>query len=363
MIFKQLFDSVSCTYTYLIADPETKEAVFIDPVDTELELYLDLLKEHDLTLLYSLETHVHADHVTASGMLREKLGAKTAVSSLCGAGSADIQIQDGDVFEFGKHEMIKVISTPGHTVGSISFYWRDRVFTGDALFIDGCGRTDFQGGSAADLYDSITLRLFTLPDDTIVYPGHDYQGRWITNIAQERRTNSRLAGKTKEEFIHIMDNLNLPMPKLIDLAVPANRYCGIDEEKANQAAETRIAGSDPTRSNLSKQDLINQAKRQITEIDLETAKNLILNSDVCIVDVREEHEFQKGHIDNALLIPRGELEFKVEKTPELDNKSGAIIVYCQSGNRAALSALTLINMGYTNVMSIEGGYAAWKNQA
>ncbi len=201
MLFKQLFDKESCTYTYFIADLDAKEAVFIDPVDTQIDTYLDLLKENDLTLKYSLETHVHADHVTASGQLRQKVGAKTAVSSLCGADSADIQIKDGDVFEFGKSETIKVISTPGHTPGSTSFLWRDRIFTGDALLVNGCGRTDFQGGSAEDQYDSITQRLFTLPDDTIVYPGHDYNGRWISNIAQEQTSNSRLAGKTKAEFV------------------------------------------------------------------------------------------------------------------------------------------------------------------
>lgn len=362
MLFKQLFDKESCTYTYLIADLSNKEAVFIDPVDTQLDLYLDLLKKHDLNLKYSLETHVHADHVTASGQLRQKAGAKTAVSSLCGAGSADIQIQDGDSFEFGKNESIKVIATPGHTPGSISFLWRDRVFTGDSLLINGCGRTDFQAGNVADQYDSITQRLFTLPDDTIVYPGHDYKGRWISNIAQERTNNSRLADKSKEEFIEIMNNLNLPKPKLIDMAVPANRYCGIDEELANQTAEERTEGSDPVRQNASMQDLINAAKQRITEIEPAKAKEIINNSSVCLLDVREEHEFINGHLDNAILIPRGELEFKIDKQPELSNKSAAIIVYCAGGNRGALATDTLQNMGYTNVMSIAGGYQAWKQQ-
>lgn len=238
MLFKQLLDKESCTLTYLIADLKTKEAILIDPVDSQLQLYLDLLKAHDLTLKYSLETHVHADHITASGKLRQQLGAKTAVSNLCGAITADIQIQDGDSFKFGENETIKVLTTPGHTPGSISFLWRDRVFTGDALLIDGCGRTDFQAGNTEQQYESITQQLFTLPDETIVYPGHDYKGRWISNIIQERTTNSRLADKTKEQFIEIMNNLNLPHPKLIDLAVPANRYCGIDEEFASQVAES-----------------------------------------------------------------------------------------------------------------------------
>ncbi len=360
MLFKQLFDKESCTYTYFIADLEAKEAVFIDPVDTQIETYLDLLKENDVTLKYSLETHVHADHVTASGLLRQKMGAKTAVSSLCGAESADIQIKDGDVFKFGKAETVKVIATPGHTPGSTSFLWRDRVFTGDALLVDGCGRCDFQGGSAEDQYDSITQRLFTLPDDTIVSPGHDYKGRWISNIAQERTSNSRLAGKTKAEFVDIMTNLNLPKPKLIDMAVPANRYCGIDEEQASQAAEQRVEGSDPKRQTSSLEELVNQVMPNITEISPSKAQDIISNSDVVILDVREEDEFNAGHIDNTILLPRGLLEFKINTIAELSDKSAAIIVYCRSGKRSALSANTLQNMGYTNVLSIAGGYEAWK---
>lgn len=360
MIFRQFFDTESFTYTYFIADLDSKEAVLIDPVDTKLEDYLELLDSLALNLTYSLETHVHADHVTASGLLRKKLGAKTAVSSLCGAETADIQMKDGDVFEFGNGESIKAISTPGHTPGSTCFLWKDRVFTGDTLFIDGCGRTDFQGGDAEAQYDSITQRLFTLPDDTLVYPGHDYKGRWVSNIAQERTSNSRLAGKTKQEFIEIMNNLNLPKPKLIDMAVPANRYCGIDEELANQAAETREEGSDPKRQKASMKELVAMAKTRITEIDVPRAKEIIANSEVKIVDVREEDEFSAGHVENAVLLPRGVLEFKIGKMEEFDNKSTAIIVYCGSGNRSALAADSLQNLGYTNVLSISGGYEAWK---
>ena len=184
MIFKQLFDKETWTYTYLIADPISKEAVFIDPVNTHIESYIALLTEHGLQLKYALETHVHADHITASGLLRQQLGALTAVSELCGATTADVKIQDGDIFTLGEYEQIKVIATPGHTRGSISFLWRDRVFTGDSLFVGGCGRTDFQGGDAGALYDCITQRLFTLPSETLVYPGHDYQGRWVSSIEQ-----------------------------------------------------------------------------------------------------------------------------------------------------------------------------------
>jgi len=195
-MFKQLFDPTTWTYTYLIADDTTKEAAFIDPVNTHLELYLDLLKQNGLKLIYSFETHVHADHITASGLLRQHTGAKTCVSQFGGAQLVDVEIRDGDTFMLGD-EQIKAISTAGHTPGCTSFLWRDRLFTGDSLLIGGCGRTDFQGGDSGALYDAITQRLFTLPDDTLVYPGHDYQQRWISNIMQERTTNPRLANKTR----------------------------------------------------------------------------------------------------------------------------------------------------------------------
>lgn len=362
MLFKQLFDPETWTYTYLIADTEAKEAVIIDPVNTRIDEYLALLDEHGLKLKYTLESHVHADHITASGLLRQKLGTETAVSQLCGAETADIQIQDGDVFEFGKHEKIKVIATPGHTKGSISFLWRDRVFTGDSLFIGGCGRTDFQGGDAGALYDCITQRLFTLPDDTLVYPGHDYQGRWVSNIMQERTTNPRLAGKTREQFIEIMNNLNLPKPRLIDEAVPANRYCGLEENERQDAISQREA-TRPVRSESSTQEMVDSAKQQITEINIEKSNQLIAEGNVVIIDTREESEYAAGHLENALPIPRGLLEFKIGSQPDLADKSKAVLVYCRSGNRSALAALTLQNLGYKNVLSMAGGYEAWQKSA
>ena len=232
-MFKQMFDAESSTYTYLIVDEASKEAVLIDPVNTHLNQYLKLLKELGCTLKYSLETHVHADHVTASGLLRNVTQAQTGVNGACGAEAASLQLQDGDELIFGRQK-IKVIATPGHTPGSTSFLWGDRLFTGDTLLINGCGRTDFQGGDAGALFDSITKKLFTLPDDTLVYPGHDYNGRRVSCIGQEKSINPRLAGKTRKEFIGIMQNLNLPKPGLIDIAVPANRMCGVTEEMMPQ---------------------------------------------------------------------------------------------------------------------------------
>ncbi len=358
MIFRQLFDDATWTYTYLIADPKSKEAVIIDPVNTQLDSYIQLLDENGLTLKYSLETHVHADHITAGGLLRQKTGAQTAVSGLCGADTADIQIQDGDVFEFADGETIKVIATPGHTPGSISFLWRDRAFTGDALFISGCGRTDFQGGNPGDLYDAITQRLFTLPDDTLVYPGHDYQGRWVSNIKQERTNNPRLTGKSRDEFIDIMNNLNLPNPKLIDEAVPANRYCGLDPDECQDAVVRRELSA-PKRNMGTAQDKVAAAKQQITEVTVETAKQLIAEGNINVVDVREGNEYEAGHLDNAILLPRGVLEFKISGVDALTDKSGAVLLYCRTGGRSALAAQTLQELGYSNVLSMAGGYEAW----
>ena len=358
MIFKQLFDQETWTYTYLIADPVTKEAVLIDPVNTHIEVYVDMLAAHGLQLKYTLETHVHADHITASGLLRQRLGSQTGVSQLCGATTADIQIQDGDVFEFAAGEQIKVIATPGHTSGSISYCWRDRLFTGDSLLIGGCGRTDFQGGDAGGQYDSITQRLFTLPDETLVYPGHDYQQRWVSSIMQERTTNPRLAGKSREQFIDIMNNLNLPKPRLIDEAVPANRYCGLDENERQDAVALR--DQRPLRVTTKTEDLVAVAKQQVTEIDVAKAKQLLAESNTVIIDTREESEYAVGHIEGALLLPRGVLEFKIGAVSELADKSKSVLIYCRTGGRSALAVQTLQQLGYTNVLSMAGGFEAWK---
>jgi glyoxylase-like metal-dependent hydrolase (beta-lactamase superfamily II)/rhodanese-related sulfurtransferase len=359
MLFKQLFDQETWTYTYLIADTISKDAVFIDPVNTHINDYIAMLEVHGLQLKYTLETHVHADHVTAGGLLRQRLGAQTGVSKLCGAETADIQIQDGDIFEFAGGELIKVIATPGHTRGSISFLWRDRVFTGDSLLIGGCGRTDFQGGDAGAQYDCITQRLFTLPDETLVYPGHDYQQRWVSSIMQERTINPRLAGKSRQQFIEIMNNLNLPKPRLIDEAVPANRYCGLDEDERQDAIVLRDE-TRPLRVVTKTEDLVAAAKQHITEIDVAKSKQLLAEGQIVLIDTREESEYAAGHIDKALLLPRGMLEFKIGNMPELADKSKAILIYCRLGNRSALAAQTLQQLGYTNVLSMAGGFEAWK---
>ncbi|MCX7109761.1 MAG: MBL fold metallo-hydrolase [Proteobacteria bacterium] len=226
MYFRQLFEPDTFTYTYLLGCDRSRRAILIDPVASEVDAYFRLLNEAGLKLLYTLETHVHADHITGSGLLREKLGSKSVVHRDAGALCADLLVTDGVMLQVGNLE-IEVRATPGHTAGCVSYVVGDRVFTGDSLLIGGCGRTDFQQGDAGLLYDSIHNKLFSLPADTLVFPGHDYDGNTVSTIRQEMAKNLRLGGgKSRDEFIGIMKNLKLAYPKYIDQALPANQSCG-----------------------------------------------------------------------------------------------------------------------------------------
>lgn len=227
MLFRQLFDFDSSTYTYLIADGETREAILVDPVLEQVERDLKLLGELDLTLRYCLETHLHADHVTGTGKLRELAGCWGVVPENASAPCADRYLKDGESLTVGS-VTVGAIATPGHTDSHLAYLVNgDRVLTGDALLVRGCGRTDFQSGDAGTLYDSVTQRLFTLPEDTFVYPGHDYRGHTVSTIGEEKRWNPRFTGRNREEFITFMDGLNLPNPKKMAEAVPANERCGM----------------------------------------------------------------------------------------------------------------------------------------
>lgn len=238
----QLFDAASSTYTYLLFDENSTErlrpAIIIDPVDEQLERDLAALRHYGLQLVWAVETHAHADHITSAGLLAEHAGAKTAAPSGCGIHTAAMQLQHGDALAFGG-ESLMALHTPGHTSGSMCFLWNTRegqhVFTGDTLLIGGCGRTDFQSGSAEALYNSITKVLFALPDDTIVWPGHDYQGNTDSTIGAEKSQNPRIAGKSLEAFTQLMGQLNLPKPKRIDEAVPANQSSGIRHDMVLEA--------------------------------------------------------------------------------------------------------------------------------
>lgn len=224
MLFRQLFDRESSTYSYLIADGRRREALLIDPVLEQVERDVAQLAELGLELKLVLDTHTHADHVTGAAALRARTGART-ICGTGGAACADHLARAGEVIPLGDLSL-HVLATPGHTDDSVSFRMNDRVFTGDALLIRAAGRTDFQNGDARQLYDSITRELFSLPDDTLVYPAHDYKGLSVSTIGEEKRFNARIAGRTREEFAAVMDGLRLPEPKRMREAVPANRACG-----------------------------------------------------------------------------------------------------------------------------------------
>ena len=228
-VFRQLFDHESFTYTYLLGCPQRKQAVLVDPVDTRVDRDLNLIKELDLNLVYAVNTHCHADHLTATGLLKQRTGCRSVISSASGA-QADVHVSDGDSVVYGDHTL-RVVATPGHTSGCVTFVNEAERFglTGDTLLIRGCGRTDFQEGDAGMLWDNVWKKIFTLPADYHLYPAHDYNGRTVTTVQEETLHNPRLT-KSREDFVELMDKLGLAYPKKIDTAVPYNLRCGLDSE-------------------------------------------------------------------------------------------------------------------------------------
>jgi sulfur dioxygenase len=229
VIFRQFTDPETSTHTYLLADEPSREAILIDTVLEQFDRDRTLLRELDLTLRYTLETHVHADHITAANLFRKEQGSEVAVSAAAGVTAADIELEDGDIVRFGSMTL-EVFSTPGHTNGCVTYVCREQsmAFTGDALLIRGCGRTDFQEGDASILFESVRNRIFALPDETLLFPGHDYKGRMMTSVGEEKRFNPRLQlDKSEADFVAIMEQLELAYPKKVDVAVPANLECGL----------------------------------------------------------------------------------------------------------------------------------------
>ncbi|MDH5354079.1 MAG: MBL fold metallo-hydrolase [Gammaproteobacteria bacterium] len=328
---KQLYDRESCTYSYLLIDPSTREAAIIDPVRELFERDMQLINELGLELLYTIETHAHADHVTSSGKIRQNTGARIVFGEASGIPAIDIAIKDGESLPLG-HFSIRAIATPGHTSACTSFFADGRLFTGDTLLIRGCGRTDFQEGDPATLYDSITKKLFTLSDETIVYPGHDYNGQTSSTIGEEKKWNPRLGNsRSKESFVDLMNNLNLDMPKKINEAVPANISVGINY--------------DPKR----------YLQHEFTMNDLHQVWQK-LPENCLIMDNRTPEEFAKGHVPGSLNIPLGSENDNIGKINTYDK----VYIYCRSGRRAQTTFTNLSFQGMEHLYCVShSGMPDW----
>jgi glyoxylase-like metal-dependent hydrolase (beta-lactamase superfamily II)/rhodanese-related sulfurtransferase len=340
MIFRQLFDHESSTYTYLLADEGTGAAVLVDPVREQIERDIGLLEDLDLRLVYTLETHVHADHVTASGALRQRLGSQSVLGAAAGAGCADVLVQDGETLSLGAIT-IEARHTPGHTSGCVTYVAREGeqqlALTGDTLLIRGCGRTDFQQGSASTLYDSVHEKIFSLPDATPIYPGHDYKGRTMSTVGEEKRLNPRLGGeKSKQDFEQIMEGLKLAYPKKIDVALPANLHCGVLRDES-WAPITRTDDGVPEVGVEWVHENPTAARR---------------------IDVRRPEELagDLGAMDGAQNVPLDRLPAALR---EWSDREQRIVMICRSGGRSGAAARLLEQAGFVHVASMHGGMLRW----
>ena len=345
MIFRQLFDPQSSTYTYLLADPTSREALLIDPVFEQARRDAALIDELGVKLTWVLETHIHADHVTGAWLLREKLGSKIASSRAGGAEGADKYLQAGERIGFGQRH-VEALATPGHTNGCMTYVLDDRsmAFTGDALLIRGCGRTDFQQGDPRTLFRRVREQIFSLPDRCLVYPGHDYRGLSVTSVGEEKLFNPRLAESIGEgDFVGYMTHLGLPHPKQMEVAVPANLKSG---------KPLHPTASDPEWAPLT------YTFAGIWEVQPHWLEEHL--RDVQVVDVREPAEFNGplGHVPGAQLIPLGTLK---DRIPHLQ-KSPPLVMVCRSGARSAQATVLLGKAGFDQVANLSGGMLRWRAQ-
>jgi len=349
MQFRQLIDAATSTYTYLLADAQTKEAVIIDPVLEQFDRDAALIEQLGLTLVHVLETHVHADHVTSAALLRDRFGAKTVLSQGAGVGCADRLVAENDEIHFGRH-MLRVRATPGHTNGDLVFVLGDEsmAFTGDTLLVRGCGRTDFQEGDARALYRAVREKIFRLPAQTRLYPGHDYRGHTVTTVAEERAHNPRLAdGVTEDEFVETMAALNLPHPSRIDVSLAANVHCG--RLPTSQGRISQVAQAEQWAP-------VERTEQGTPEVGVSWLAAEPTSGELLVVDVRQPEEWTGplGHIEGAELVPLDTLG--AAASWEHDKP---IVVVCRSGKRSAAAARLLEEKGYTQVASLRGGMQAW----
>ena len=346
MVFRQLFDPQSSTYSYVLGDPQSREAVLIDPVFEQARRDAALINELGLKLVATVETHVHADHVTGAWLQKQRFGSAIVISADSGAEGADRYVKHGERIAFGKR-YLEVRATPGHTSGCITLVLDDesRAFTGDALLIRGSGRTDFQQGDPRALYRSVRSQILSLPPTCLLYPGHDYRGLTVTSVAEEQRFNPRLGGQAAEgDFVGYMNNLGLPHPKLMDVAVPANLRVGRPESDAALAPQPTWAPLTFTFAG-------------IHEIQPQALEECSCNPQ--IVDVREPDEFEGplGRIPGAISIPLGQLNARAGELA----KDRPVVTVCRSGARSAQASVMLQKLGFSDVANLAGGMLRWRS--
>jgi sulfur dioxygenase len=337
VIFRQLFDQSSSTYSYLLASRRGGEAMIIDPVLEKVDRYLQLIRELDLKLVKAVDTHLHADHITGLGALRDKTHCITVMGEQTKADVVSMRLADGDKLTI-EGLALDVIYTPGHTDDSYSFIMQDRVFTGDTLLIRGTGRTDFQNGDPRAQYESIFDRLLKLPDSTLVYPAHDYKGDTVSTIGEEKRYNPRLQVKSVEEYVALMNNLKLGSPKMMDVAVPANMKVGLHQDEIARRGWARTA---------------------------EQALGLVGKPDVALIDLRERSERERhGTIPGSLHVPYSSLQESIGVGGMLHelakSTSKQLLFYCAFGERSAMAVQAAQDAGLSSACHIQGGIDAWK---
>ena len=337
MIFRQLFDSVSSTYSYLLASRAGGEALIIDPVLEKVDRYLQLVRELDLRLVKAVDTHLHADHITGLGALRDRTRCITVMGENTKADVVSMRLAEGDRLTI-EGLSLDVLYTPGHTDDSYSFLMNDRVFTGDTLLIRGTGRTDFQNGDARAQYESLFGKLLRLPDETMVFPAHDYKGDTVSTIGEEKRHNPRLQVKSADDYAALMASLHLPNPKMMDVAVPSNMKVGLaQQEIARRGWALNAAG----------------------------ALALVGRPDAVFIDLREKSEREKyGSIPGALHAPYGDLQDNIRPGGMLhalaEDSRKRIVFYCAFGERSAMAVQAAQDAGLSSALHVEGGIDAWK---
>jgi glyoxylase-like metal-dependent hydrolase (beta-lactamase superfamily II)/rhodanese-related sulfurtransferase len=335
MIFRQLFESVSCTYSYLLADRRGGEALIIDPVLEKVDRYLKLIEELDLTLAKAVDTHLHHDHITGLGALRDHTRCVTVMGEQAEVDVVSMRIADGDKVTV-EGLSLDAIYTPGHTDDSYCFYVGDRVFTADTLLIRGTGRTDFPNSDSHAHWESLQ-RLLRLPDETLVFPAHDYKGDTVSTIGEERRFNPRLQVQNADEYAKLMESLHLPNPKMMDVAVPANIHQGLHQE---------------------------DVARKGWAVSAEQAKGLVGQPNVTLIDLREKAERDRtGAIPGSLHAPYGELQDNLGEgglVHDLARSGKTIVFYCAFGERSAMAVQAAQDQGLASARHLEGGMSAWK---